>query len=238
MIDVYPRDRRSSINLNHPLKTEQTVTAVALAALLIFGFYMTDMHMAAQAAMGRSFWHPALSWDLRIPFEPSWIWIYLLYFPMCFVPLLFKEVREDIGAFRRTAAGFALQFIVALVFFWALPSQMIRPGVQTGGISERVLASFYEIDPGFNIFPSLHVANAAYIACMTNRFEGKLLGASMWLLCGLIALSTLFVKQHYLSDLLAGLGVGVAGYRLAFSMRFDFLDPCGAKAERPCISGP
>ncbi len=202
------------------LQKEQIVTTIAMGVVLTFGFYFTDQYMAVQLAQGTGFWTPASAWDKLVPFAPGWIWVYLLYFPLCFLPLLFRGVLDDLELFRRTAAGFAIQFIVALAFFWLLPSRMIRPHFDPQGISEQVLFIFYQIDPGFNIFPSLHVANLTFVACLAGRLTGPLWTLFVWILCGLIAASTVLVKQHYLLDLPAGFLLGAASYSLAFSKRF------------------
>lgn len=210
--------------LNRKFQVERTVTAGIMAAVLSLGFYLTSHYMAAQSEKGGPFWIPTLAWDSLIPFYPGWIWVYLLYFPVCFLPLLFREIHEDVGLFRRTAAGFTLQFFVAFAVFWALPSRMLQPIFEPQGLSEYALAWFYGIDPGFNIFPSLHVANVAYIACVTGRLKGMPGAASLWMLWALITVSTLFVKQHYLLDLPAGLLLGVASYYLSFSKIFSCLE--------------
>ncbi len=217
-------DKELDMILNHRFQAERMGTACMMAAVLSLGFYLTSHYMAAQSERGAIFWIPTLAWDSLIPFSPGWIWVYLLYFPICFLPLLFKEIHEDIGLFRRTAVGFTVQFLVALAVFWALPSRMQRSIFEPQGLSEYVLAWFYGIDPGFNIFPSLHVANVAYIACLTGRLKGLPHAIVLWILWALITVSTLFVKQHYLLDLPAGLLLGVASYHLSFSKIFYFLE--------------
>ena len=201
------------------IKKERIVTTVVMVLALVAGFYATDQHMAAELFKGKSFWSPSLRWDDAIPFSPGWIWVYLLYFPVCFLPVFFKELREDIGIFRRTAAGFVLQFAAALILFWAFPSQMLRPVFEPTSFSGQAVAWFYGIDAGFNLFPSLHVANVAYIACLAWKLERKALSGAVWALCCLITASTLFVKQHYLFDLPMGLAVGLLAYFTAFSER-------------------
>lgn len=198
-------------------RNERLVVIILMATVLTSGFYATDAYMASGALQGRKFWHPSLPWDDAIPLSPGWIWVYFLYFPLCFFPAAWKPLRSDIGVFRRIAAGFCIQFGLALAAFWCLPSQMMHPALDAVGPSSRALAWFYIIDPGFNVFPSLHVANAAYVACLIGRVAGAGWTILGWGLCLLIAASTLFVKQHYLLDLPAGLFLGVLGYRLAFS---------------------
>lgn len=199
------------------LGRDQVKVALAMAALFTVGFYATDQYMAAWLLRGLDFWEPALSWDARIPFEPRWIWIYFLYFPACFLPLTIRKICEDRHLFRRTALGFALQFLVAMIIFWVLPSRMEQPALETEGLSAEAARWFYGIDPGFNVFPSLHVANITYVACLVGRLGNRAVGAAVWVLALLIAASTLFVKQHYLADLPAGALLGAASCLLAFS---------------------
>ncbi len=191
---------------------------------LTAGFYFLAWNNAKVMADGKIFWDIGTNLDKLIPFRPGWVWVYLLYFPVCFLPLLYREVRQEIGVFRRTAVGFAAQFLLASPFFLLIPLHMVRPEFHPVTISEHTLHWFYGIDPGFNIFPSLHVANIAFLACLTDKLRGALPGFAIWLFCLLTALSALFVKQHYLVDLPAGLFLGVLCYRLAFSKSLDFLE--------------
>lgn len=195
---------------------EYILITVLTALTLTFGFYATDQYMALQLSKGIHFWKPSLPWDTLIPLRSGWIWIYLSYFPICFFPVIFTEIWKDIRLFRRTALGFILQFAVALAFFWIVPSQMERLIFHPNSLSEEALAWFYKIDAGFNVFPSLHIANITYTACLAWRFRKKALSIGVWVLCALIALSTLFVKQHYFLDLPAGCLLGLLGYKACF----------------------
>ncbi len=215
------------------IKKEHIVITILTTVTLVFGFYATDQYMASQLLCGKHFWNPSVQWDQAISFNPQWVWIYLLYFPLCFLPITLKEIWKDKIAFRRTAAGFILQFIFAFTIFWIFPSQMERPIFSPLGVSSQVLLWFYKIDAGYNIFPSLHVANIAYIACVAWKFKRRSLSTAVWALCFMIAASTLFVKQHYLFDLPFGIVTGVLGYFIAFSKRMRFLD---SRKARPLIT--
>jgi membrane-associated phospholipid phosphatase len=195
---------------------ERLATGAALAVLLTTGFYAIDHYMAIEADRGRIFWRPATALDDMIPFAPGWVWIYFLYFPMCFVPLGLKALWHDLLTFRRIAIGFALQFITASLVFWLAPSQMLRPHVYAIDASTRALAWFYQIDPGFNVFPSLHVANATYVACLVTRFASRRSALAAWITVVLIAASTVLVKQHYVADIPFGMLLGLGSYHVAF----------------------
>jgi membrane-associated phospholipid phosphatase len=197
------------------LRSEQLWTAGLLAVGLSIGFYALDWYNAARLAAGRRFWELGFAWEERVPLVPEWVWIYFLYFPGCLLPLLLSEIRRDIALFRRTAVGFALQFAVAYPFY-LLPVRMRQPVIEPTTVSEEALRWFYSIDPGFNVFPSLHVANMAYVASIFTTLRGSYRAAGAWMLCLLIAISTMLVKQHYFVDLPAGALLGVWAERVAF----------------------
>ncbi len=212
------------VNPQYSFLREQLIIAALLAVTLGFGFYFLGGLNAERFADGHLSWDISLAWGRRIPFRPGWIWGSLLYFPVCFLPLLFREVRQEIGVFRRTALGFASQYILAAPLFILIPLKITHPEISPGTASETAALWFYGIDQGFNIFPSLHIANTAFLACLTARLRGGLLGSMAWMSVILIAVSDVFVDKHYLLDLPAGLLLGVLCYRLAFSRTLDFIE--------------
>lgn len=198
------------------LRREQVLTALCLAAGLAAGFYFIDTSAAARAAAGFPIWAPVTAWDSRIPFSPAWIWPYLLYFPLCMTPLLLAPVRSDLGVFRGAARGFLLQFVAAFAVFLLAPSGVVLPTPSGGGLSEAALRLLHGVDPGFNVFPSLHVANAVFVAGLFTRFAGAGAAAGVWAAALLVTASTVLVKQHYIADLPAGAALGAAAFMHSF----------------------
>jgi SAM-dependent methyltransferase len=200
------------------LRAEQAATAVCLAVGLAAGFYFLDSAAAGRAAAGLPAWRPETAWDSFIPFSAAWVWPYLLYFPLCLAPLLLAPVRSDVAIFRSTAHGFLLQFVAAFVVFLAVPSGVTLPVVPPdAGLSEAAVGLIHRLDPGFNVFPSLHVANAVYVACVVSRFTGVPGRAAAWATAAAVAASTVLVKQHYLADVPAGAALGLTAFVAAFS---------------------
>lgn len=198
------------------LRREQGLTALCLAVGLAAGFYFIDAAAAARAAAGMPTWAPATPWDGFIPFSEVWIWPYLLYFPLCLTPLLLDQVRSDRETFRGAARGFLLQFAAAFAVFLLIPSGVSLPVPAGEGLSAEALRLLHRLDPGFNVFPSLHVANAVYVASLFSRFSGGATAAVVWVGALLVTVSTVLVKQHYLADLPAGAGLGAAAFFLSF----------------------
>ena len=72
--------------------------AVGMTVLFTTGFFGLDNLICA-----RTFHDVSCALDRRIPLRPCWIWAYLLYYPLCFAPLLFPGFLADDAAYIRAA---------------------------------------------------------------------------------------------------------------------------------------
>jgi membrane-associated phospholipid phosphatase len=125
-------------------------------------------------------------------------------------------VLSDDAIFLRILAGLLLQFFIAWPLFWFYPTRMIHPEVPGNSPSAIALRCLYRVDAGYNVFPSLHIANSVYVACVATHF----VALPLYLLCFAVALlitaSTVLIKQHYLIDAPAGALLGLMAYLLVF----------------------
>jgi|YelNatPaOPRAMG01_1025707.scaffolds.fasta_scaffold09919_7 membrane-associated phospholipid phosphatase len=183
------------------LKHEKLFIALFLVTFLSTGFYYVDWHNHLLWKEGMKFYNLTTFIDRSIPFTPGWVWIYLLYYPFCFTPLF---LLNNIDTFRRVAAAYLLEFIIAFIVFLSFPVRMIRPEIVPVTLSEKIVEVIYRVDPGFNVFPSLHVANSFLVALIFYRYN-RTVGIIFIFIAVLISISTLFVKQHYFFDVVTGL---------------------------------
>jgi membrane-associated phospholipid phosphatase len=65
------------------------------------------------------------------------------------------------------------------------------------------LRLLYQADPPYNCFPSLHVAHS-FVSALTCYRVHRGVGITAVLCATLVGLSTLFTKQHYVLDVIAG----------------------------------
>ncbi|RME75751.1 MAG: phosphatase PAP2 family protein [Planctomycetota bacterium] len=151
--------------------------------------------------------------DTWFPFSPPWQVFYFGYLFFLLIPVL---MIRDVRLLGRAVAAFVFVQLVAYAIFLVYPVRMHRPtdfaitDVFTWGV-----AFTYFVDPPYNCFPSLHLGNAVLTALIAWRLDRKVGG---WFLLGaaLIALSTVFVRQHYVLDVLGGAALAWIGYRLWF----------------------
>lgn len=162
--------------------------------------------------------------DRQIPLIPEFVWPYVL----CYVfPLLPLFVIGDWHRFNRGLLSIILANLAAFILYLVLPVSFPTPEL-TGSISARLLSLIYAIDfhPGANKLPSLHVTFTwiVYLAYRKQRLN-RLGEAVLFFLAIMITLSALFVKQHILIDVVAGMVWAFAAWVLGGYLYCLLTDP-------------
>jgi membrane-associated phospholipid phosphatase len=179
------------------------ITLVALVPLYI---------VIAAAMPGGQVHVPALPLDRMIPLQPAWALVYgALYFFLIALPVF--VVREEVHL-RRTVLAYLVVWITAYLCFLVYPTVAPRPtGISGNGFALWGLRFLYSADPPYNCFPSLHVAHSVVSAVTCHRVHRRV-GMLAMVCAALVALSTLFTKQHYLLDVVAGIALACAACAL------------------------
>lgn len=164
------------------------------------------------AVAGRPLHTPALPLDGLVPVEPVWALVYgALYLFLILLPVFVVRQPEPI---RRTVWAYLFVWITAYLCFLAYPTAAPRPpGLAGHGFASWGLRFLYEADPPFNCFPSLHVAHSFVSALAVGRVHRRL-GSAAVLCASLVAVSTLFSKQHYVLDVVAGAGLAALAHAI------------------------
>lgn len=155
---------------------------------------------------------PALGLDRLLPLAPTWALIYgALYAFLIVLPVFVIQQPELI---RRTVWAYLTVWIVAYVCFLVYPTVAPRPDTVTGrGFAVWGLRFLYEADPPYNCFPSLHVAHSFVSALACYRVH-RTLGFFAISCASLVGISTLFTKQHYVADVIAGIVLALIAYAM------------------------
>lgn len=153
---------------------------------------------------------PVLRWDGAIPLQPTWALIYgALYMFLIALPVLVIRGEEHI---RRTFWAYLAVWVTAYLCFLVYPTVAPRPPAVVGdGFAVWGLRFLYDADPPYNCFPSLHVAHS-FVSALTCCGVSRRLGLAALLCATLVAVSTLFTKQHYIADVIAGIILAFAAY--------------------------
>jgi membrane-associated phospholipid phosphatase len=166
----------------------------------------------AELNRGRPTHTPEIAWDRELSLQPAWMLVYgSLYVFILLLPVLVVRQRE---LFRRGLQGYLMVMLVAYAGFLLYPTAAPRPvQVPGNGLAAWSLRLVYSLDPPYNCFPSLHVAYA-FVSALTCSRVHRGVGAIAALWAALIAISTLYTKQHYVADVIAGALAAYGAYVL------------------------
>lgn len=153
-----------------------------------------------------------LPWDANIPLIKEFVLIYHVSYPFMYFNLFLFLIRHK-DVFVKSALSIALGNVLGFFTFFLYQTNVPRPDVFGNDLFSRMLRITYENDLPYNGFPSLHILTTTIIliAILSSRSHKGYKIFSI-VLCTLIMLSTLFVKQHTLLDVFGGVVYGSLSY--------------------------
>ena len=149
--------------------------------------------------------------DDKIPFLEIFIIPYLGWFAYCAFFLLYFLFKHDLEDYFKNCAFFFIGMTLFLIISSIWPNiQYLRPQVMPrDNIFTYMVARLYKTDTPTNLWPSIHVYNTigTCIAVINSkRFANNRKVRYGSLIFGiLIILSTMFIKQHSIIDVLGGM---------------------------------
>ena len=166
-------------------------------------------------------------WATQLPldqFIPYCSWFFIPYSMWYFLLILtgFRVFAADRAAFRRYMRFLSVTTWISVVFWILVPNgQDLRPASPDGAFGAAI-ATLYRVDTSTNVFPSLHVTGsigAALAACDALWRRDRPYCVSVCALAFLICLSTMFIKQHSLLDVIGGAALSWAAARRVYRRR-------------------
>jgi membrane-associated phospholipid phosphatase len=172
-------------------------------SMILLVLYVPFYLLIAERSLGRVVHVPKLALDDLFPVIPGWALVYgALYLFLILLPVV---VVQDEELIRRTVRAYLAVWTVSYVCFLLYPTVAQRPETVLGGdFGAWGLRFLYDADPPYNCFPSLHVAHS-FVSGLAVYRVNRSLGLVAVLCASVVALSTLFIKQHYFADVIAGI---------------------------------
>ncbi len=164
--------------------------------------------------------------DDFIPFVPFFVIFYLIWYVYIAAGMLYFTFIEKEGFYRLIAFLYTEVFL-CLLFCTIFPNgHNMRPDLsQATDIFSRVVQIIYDADPHcVTIMPSMHVMNATAITVAVTKSrvlsQRKWVVWSCWVFNILVAMSTVFTKQHSILDVLVAGIVCTFLYLLVYRRNF------------------
>lgn len=145
--------------------------------------------------------------DDIIPFNSGFIIPYIywyVYIVIGFMFILVNSRKEYIRVFISFFIGMSISYVI----YYLYPTQIARPIIQNSNILNHLVNIIYLLDRPVNCFPSLHVLTTYFIMRYTKYKYSKMKFYYTQITGVLIILSTLFIKQHFIVDVISAIFLG------------------------------
>ena len=169
--------------------------------------------------------------DNLIPFVPEMAIFYVyLFFPMVILTFIYFTFIDDEKGY---ALGWSIVImnLIAIIIYILFPVSTYwwRQELLTNRIEGNFFADtmyfYYENETSFNCFPSMHAGVSTICFFVWYQYykikpnlKTKIIAITIFIISFGVVLSTLFVKQHYIIDEIAGVLLAYIVGRYTFRM--------------------
>lgn len=158
---------------------------------------------------------PEIWLDAHIPFLP----VFLVPYVGCFAhwAITFYIVYKTKDGFARLFTAAVMGYVIAFAVFVIWPTTITRPAEQATGVWGFIYGIICAADAPLNLFPSVHCFVS--FLCMVSTVKNSAIPRwYAWLsavMFALVCMATVFVKQHFIIDVVGGTVLGALTWRAA-----------------------
>ncbi|UAL50446.1 MULTISPECIES: phosphatase PAP2 family protein [Metabacillus] len=158
--------------------------------------------------------------DSYIPFAPIFIIPYVIWYVYMFGFLLYFWWKNPSVYWKSILAITAGEIVCFIIYFY-FQTTVPRPQLMGDSFLVQLVSLIYSSDQPYNCFPSIHVLTTMIIMLSVNRIEdsGKMMNYVTQVTGILIILSTLFVKQHVIYDVLSSVILSAGLWMILFERK-------------------
>ena len=159
--------------------------------------------------------------DNTIPIIKEFIIPYILWYPFIALSLLFICLK-DLKVYYRTLITLNLCLLSCYLIYYFFQTTVPRPAIYGNDIFSFLTLLVYKFDKPFNCFPSIHVVTSYLMIKGINSIDcSKKIRHLVIFMSILIIVSTLFIKQHVILDVISAILLG--------DIIFDFISKLSVK---------
>ncbi|MBU3158890.1 phosphatase PAP2 family protein [Clostridium frigoris] len=155
--------------------------------------------------------------DKLIPFNKFFILPYVSWYIFIAVFSVILCIADKEKYFKLLIT-LNIGMITCYIIYYFYPTYVPRPLILGTDFFSNLVLNLYAADNPYNCFPSIHVLNSVLIALYI--YESEKVSKCTKVICIImsvsIILSTMFIKQHYFADVIAGV---IFAFILYFSFR-------------------
>jgi membrane-associated phospholipid phosphatase len=178
-----------------------------LFCLVFFPVYFGAPHVVE---IGRTPLDIHFDWETAIPLIPWMVLPYLSLYTVFLLPVLAMTPEQMQDLTRQSLISLCAAFLLYVL----APARLGYAPTVVEGWAKPLFDVIAAVDTPHNLAPSLHIVFSALIltGCSQSRPRIVKLAAYGWL--ALMCASTLFVHQHHIADVAAGLALAAMARRI------------------------
>lgn len=194
--------------------------------LIIYGIIYLSWFAHLEQTVTKKYRVIHMNIDDYIPFVEVFVVPYFLWFAYVAIVVMFFFFKNKDDYFRTCIFLFTGMTVFLIISTLWPNGHHLRPYVMPrDNIFTKMIAGLYKTDTATNLWPSIHVYNSigAHLAIVkSNYFKDKpVIRWSSFILASSIILSTVFIKQHSVFDVLTAFGLAAIMYVVVY--RLDLL---------------
>lgn len=144
--------------------------------------------------------------DNSIPFIKIFILPYVGWYAFIFIMMVYL-CYKDREIYFITLITYMLGLVASFITFYIFQTTVSRPEIIGSDLLSKMILTIYGADKPFNCFPSIHVLTSYLMvkAIMASSIKNK---TNIIIVCTsaiFIIISTLFIKQHVILDVVSGI---------------------------------
>ena len=157
--------------------------------------------------------------DQSIPFLPIFIIPYILWYAYMFCYLIYFCFK-DTKVYIKTLMLIVIAELICFVIYFFFQTTVPRPTIVSDNFINNLVQWIYTKDRPFNCFPSIHVLTTFTVMLASLHIKNKhILNTLCIHISGsLIIISTLFVKQHVIFDMIGSMFLVTFLYGISFEL--------------------
>ncbi|MGG1675518.1 phosphatase PAP2 family protein [Neobacillus sp. NRS-1170] len=144
--------------------------------------------------------------DHAIPFLSIFIIPYILWYGYIFFYLVYFCFK-DTKVYLKTLILIVVAEIICFIIYFFFQTTVPRPNLEGNDLLTSMVQWIYKKDRPYNCFPSIHVLTtfAVMLASLHIKNKHMINNLCIHVTGGLIIISTLFVKQHVIFDMIGSM---------------------------------
>lgn len=168
-----------------------------------------------------------LPFDDVIPFCEWFAPFYVLWYPLLFSVGLYLMFR-DANGFKKYMSFIGISFFTVVIIYAVFPNmQDLRPEYfKNNNILIQYIKFLYSIDTNVNVCPSVHVIGslaAIFAVYNCESLKNKYIKLFTVLTATMISVSTVFIKQHSVLDILIAVPYSFIIYFLVYKTDLKYI---------------